>query len=511
MTSEKSSVVICCMAVLALAGTRHVRAEPLPSSEAGAYCQLHLENKPEGVYEWDDRDLLFVLVRIPRKDIKRPEQLESAELSATRRTLHNWLKDRAAVKRVDDCLPMGMDRVRKLCRKILPYHEYTSEWRFDGESCAFTSEEDTEHVCTTVFRKSDVLASLPAAYLNPVSESVWYDGLEKIVRRCYLRETDRTFVSDLGALDCLDAMRKSNAAFPSWDADDFAGGLNVFLDESADTWRDAVSPAKEEYASVWRSMQEYLSASDVAKGFRRDALSVIHPPSRTVVSSEPARSVSAPFEFTSTATNSVAGMNPVTNRTVGVGSDLRVLPLMSMGDRVDVETVRTDDSIITTVHTQMVVTVTRTLVRKTVSTYRGEPRFEMLFLGAGCIANEKTERLPSGVAAEKAFYGRVSNSERERLLLSALRENPGDKVLWNLYGRFCQTRNDLLGALICFRNSLRIDPEYEFAITNIANVYSDMGMRNLAVGMAAIARGVAVDAWCRSHAEAILHKEWQTE
>ncbi len=494
------------MAALTLAGARRAEAEPISSAEAGAYCRLHLENKPEGVYEWDD--LLFVQVRISRKDIRRPEQLESAELSATRRLLHKWLMDRASVKRVDDDLPLGMDRVRSLCRRLMPYHEYTSEWRFAGESCAFSGEEDLEHVCTTVFRKSDVIASLPASYLNPVAEGVWYDGLEKIVSRLYLREADRTFMADIGALDCLDAVRQTDVALPPFDDDAFPAGVSAFLDGAAATWRDADSPAKGEYESVWRGLREYLTASEQAKRLRSDALAILNPPSATVYSAAPPETLSSQYDFSFTSTNSIAGANPVTNLTLEAGSALHALPAMSLGDSVEVESVQTDDAVVTTVRTQMVVTVTRTLVRKTVSSYRGEPRFEQLFFGAGSLPNAAAERLASGVAAEKAFYGRASIDERERLLLLALRENPGDKALWNLYGRLFQTRRDLYGALICFRNALRIDPDYEFAMANIAAVYSDMGLRNLAVGMAALARGVASDAWCRKTAEAILHKGW---
>ena len=77
-------------------------------------------------------------------------------------------------------------------------------------------------------------------------------------------------------------------------------------------------------------------------------------------------------------------------------------------------------------------------------------------------------------------------------------------MLWNLYGRLLQSKKDWLGARICFRNALRLDREYQFALTNLALTYQAMGRRELAVPAAMVAYGLATDGWCKSQAEGVL-------
>ena len=166
--------------------------------------------------------------------------------------------------------------------------------------------------------------------------------------------------------------------------------------------------------------------------------------------------------------------------------------------------VRSDESIITTVETCTVVRTRKILVQRIARDYRASPKFERLFLSGGSEPNAKAARTERGKVAERAFFGACAPSERERLVLEALRENPGDKVLWNLYGRLLQNKKDWLGARICFRNALRLDREYQFALANLALTYQAMGRRELAVAAAIVAYGVATDGWCKSQSEGVL-------
>ena len=88
--------------------------------------------------------------------------------------------------------------------------------------------------------------------------------------------------------------------------------------------------------------------------------------------------------------------------------------------------------------------------------------------------------------------------------MDALGENPGDKALWNFLGRIYQDRKDWTGAAICFRNALRLDPEFDYALTNLADCHKAMGHVRLAVGTAVLARGLSTNEWCAQRAEAIL-------
>ena len=124
------------------------------------------------------------------------------------------------------------------------------------------------------------------------------------------------------------------------------------------------------------------------------------------------------------------------------------------------------------------------------------------------MENVASERTALGRAAEQKFYenGGQTLEQREKLLIDALRENPGDKVLWNLLGRMMMNRRDWHGGLICMRNALRLDRDYAFALTNLAIIYHGLGFDELAFGAAIVAMGVTEDTWCRKESEKILRE-----
>ena len=122
------------------------------------------------------------------------------------------------------------------------------------------------------------------------------------------------------------------------------------------------------------------------------------------------------------------------------------------------------------------------------------------------MENVASERTALGLAAEKQFYenGGKTFEQREKFLIDALRENPGDKVLWNLLGRMMMIRQDWHGGLVCMRNALRLDREYAFALTNVAIIYHSLGFDELAFGAAIAVMGVTDDAWCKKEAEKLI-------
>ena len=71
-------------------------------------------------------------------------------------------------------------------------------------------------------------------------------------------------------------------------------------------------------------------------------------------------------------------------------------------------------------------------------------------------------------------------------------------------GRLLQGKKDWFGARICFRNALRLDHEYQFALANLALTYQSMGRRELAVPAAMVAYGLATDGWCKTRSEGVL-------
>ena len=484
-------------------------ADEIPFAAAEAYYSLHLENEPEGVYEWPEQDLIFVQVRIPYGRNTSPDKVEAAELSATRRVLHGWLAQKAAKRRVDPILPFGMNFARSVCRQCFPLMEYTSNWSFSGDSKCFSREKGREHISATVLRCSDVLASMPEAYIEPVENEIWIEGLTRAVKKFYSAQGDLAFVWRIGALDCLDVSRTVKAKFPDIKDKGFAVSLVAYLDEANDTWRDVDSVAKSEYEQVRGEMVEYLVSSPVAVGFRDVAIRLTTPAVRESYVAGVPVSTFVTNVVVDVVTNKVDDANLVSNSFVVASSETDgAVVTIPEGDRVSVLSVRTDENVVSEVVTRTIVCTTRTVLRKTEYSYSGNPRFEQLFLSGGCIDNKVVASTVQGLSAQKIFFGTATMEERERVVLNALRENPGDKVLWNLYGRIFQSRKDWFGALVCFRNALRLDREYEFALVNLADTYWAMGRKNLAVGTAILARGVTVDSWCVKHSEAILYAKW---
>lgn len=222
--------------------------------------------------------------------------------------------------------------------------------------------------------------------------------------------------------------------------------------------------------------------------------------------------VSQPSESTmqtdvSTVTNTLKLACPVTNVVVTTVAKCGA-ELMTWRDQVTVRKCQTDEEVVTTVETQTVVRVVKTIRRKTMVTRSGEPRFEKLFLGGGCLANEEEPRTGRGLEAERKFFGTCAMQDREAAVMTALRENPGDKEAWNLLGKMLQKREDWLGAIVCFRNALRLDRTHEYALLNLAETYASLGKRRLSVACAFLAYGIAKNPRCVTGAEQLLKREW---
>lgn len=133
------------------------------------------------------------------------------------------------------------------------------------------------------------------------------------------------------------------------------------------------------------------------------------------------------------------------------------------------------------------------------------PRMQKLFLNCSAETNYPTARLPSGTAAIASIRdAEISIDERMKLFKTALCDSPGDKELWNFFGRVLMAKNDNLGAIICFRNALKLDARFIYPIVNLACAYKLLGKNELALGTAIVGRGLATDAWSIQELDKIL-------
>jgi len=134
-----------------------------------------------------------------------------------------------------------------------------------------------------------------------------------------------------------------------------------------------------------------------------------------------------------------------------------------------------------------------------------QPQFEDDFPGLAPLGkfSEQPQR-NSGKRALEVFKGASDWTQKWDAVLLAMRENPGDKVSWNLCGRLLHMKGDNLGGLICFRRSLALDPQYGFALANAALAYRDLNCPKIAIGYAILALGLTDEIWCREKALDVL-------
>ena len=134
------------------------------------------------------------------------------------------------------------------------------------------------------------------------------------------------------------------------------------------------------------------------------------------------------------------------------------------------------------------------------------PRMQKLFLDEQNETNFPTARLESGVRAIASLTGKnkIESDEQRRLFRVALCESPGDKELWNFYGRLLRDSGDLYGAIICFRNAHKLDSMFAYPIVNLAVTYKTLGKDRLATGLALFGCGIAEDSWSVSQLNSIL-------
>ena len=477
MTSKFQMIGTAALAAAVACGACGAEGSP---SAAAAYYQRELKDKPQGVYEWPEKGLLFVQVHVPYLT-DGSEDLDANTLLAEHRELYAWLAGKAGERKVDPELPPGLDRVRRLVRANYPTWEYTADWEYKLDGQAFSREETGKRVACAVCDRKAVEATMPKAFLDPVPDATWLAGARELVDECYAGRVNVPFMEQVGLFDCAELCGKGKAP------------MSGVVTES---------PAYREYLEVERETADYLAASDLAKSLRAAQKGLESISNRLDVAYVVPPESFATNVYRNVSTNRAVAVHAVTN--MAEVPYAGITAVMPAGGTVVARSVRSDESIITTVETCLVVRTRKVLVQRIAHDYRASARFERLFLSGGKAPNAAVARTERGKVAERAFFDACAPEERERLMLEALRENPGDKVLWNLYGRLLQGKKDWLGARICFRNALRLDHEYQFALTNLALTYQAMGRRELAESAALVAYGLATDGWCKTQSEGIL-------
>ncbi|MGN0852594.1 MAG: hypothetical protein ACI4Q3_04370 [Kiritimatiellia bacterium] len=483
MTSRPAVLVLLAGALAGpLAGAEGFLSVPAEVAACARHYRTALADRPQGVYEWKEKGVLFVQTRVSRLDADG-ESVDGLVLQARRQEIFRWLARQAAGMKKDEALPPARDWVRRQVRLFDPFWEYGEGWSGQLEGPSFSRDEGDERISCQVCGRAQVMALMPASFLASPPADVWLDGVREVVCANLLHRRNLTFLMRIGLLDVLELSRTN--------------GLDLAVGA-------ANAPAGGEFRAVRQARADYLRTSARADAFRRTRDALRRIPARTSFDYAIPSDVVSSNVVVSVTTNRAGTVSAATNVVERPAGE--IVATMPQGGRVLERRVRTDDAIVTTTETVTLVRTRKVLVQKVQSGFFADPRFEELFLGGGELPNGPSPRTERGRQAERAFSAEGLPEDRRRVVLEALRENPGDKILWNLYGRLLQAEKDEQGALICFRNALRLDATYQYALTNLAVAYRNLGKTELARAAAFAAFGVASDAWCRTHAREILTK-----
>lgn len=416
------------------------------------YYEMRLKDEPSGVYEWPEHDMLFVKSCVPTDNADALTEFGAEALAQEHGLLFAYLAKQASRQVEDTELAPGYAYMRDFVRRQEPLWEYQADW--DGE---FSGPQIVRHtadhyVSCSVYSRSEVLKTMPKAFLRATTKDVWEKGAKILVHEKYASASDRSFMWRLGVLDGLELMLDPGETLEKW-VEDYGSQDNARY---------------REFVNFAHSRDEYLANGEfprriAAEKLRRETL----PDKITFV--KDAKPLAGRDEFC---------LKAVTNQI----------------DELEFEIVETRVQSKTYAY------------HKIVTKMAVDPKFEKIFLSGGILDNSLMTRLESGIKAEKAFYAKssLSSAQRENLIIEALQKNPADFVLWNLLGRLRMNAADYQGAVICFRAALRLNIKYEFAVTNLAVAYKKAGYRSLAYSSAIAALGIAKDTWCLKEATKIL-------
>jgi len=398
-------------------------------------------------------------------------------INTAKSLLRNWAVDLTAFYRKETvALPDGVALAKDIVIRYMPDWAFRG-WQIDVDCREYPPDvEDGFYVFGMIFDRGRLVSSIPESFKRNPPDKDWCSALAHIVPGEMNSGLRDSFLSRCGALDLVSAQARESTAAAAW----------------------------LEFKAVQGKVDDFLSKGELA-GRMRTRRNKVRGPNESVVLSTAAQ----PPETKSTTevevtTNLFSCVSVVTNSVLRMQSPEEVAA-WGRADRGMVSDLvgESDEGVVVVKVTRTTVETTKHVLHKSVHRISGESRFEDLFLG---LTNDCVEAAQTGTGrnAVAVFKGKTGLAVKERSLEDALAENPGDKELWNLYGRCLAARGEPIGAVVCFRQALRLDDKYEFALANLADAYMSLGYRKLALGTAIVARGMAGSDWCVKRSEAVL-------
>ena len=437
------------------------------------FYQDEIKGRSSGVYEKDDD--LYVHVRIPHSRMSQPGQLKLKAVLEANELLKRWAIDySAAAREKAEAGSEGVKFAAKIADSFNPMWRF-NDWnvKINGREVVYREKGDL--LLGQIVSKADVVKQIPPSFTEAIPREVLFNVLPLLISS--MREKDK---------------RK------------LYGQCNAF-----DLMPDAVvsAKAKEECFWVKGEVDRYLANSDLPKSLRMKS-KMVRGPAVTVMWTPLAQNPKTEvLKSVVTITNALADTTVSTNIIVRAQTDeeRRERGVSAEGEMEEMICSSDEEEIVETT-TVTSVTTRRTIRRKVTKSTSGHPAFEEAFLSGGrTLCTESAVQKERGDYAVSVFFDNVTPMEgKERIIIETLCENPCDARLWNLYGRCLLKKEDVIGALVCFRCAVRLDTKNQYAITNLSLSYERLGCLELARGMAVLAFGIATDDWCRTVARELI-------
>lgn len=439
-----------------------------------SYYQENIKSRDTGVYENDN--VVYFQIKLPygkgdRSDYKK---LEATKLMHD--MVRSWAIEYAMQqKQAHEPLSEGMAFARRIVSKYYPQWNYGA-WLFRGKSQRVVPDSSSGfYTDGMIVEKGELVGQIPGGYYQDGSIEDLIKGMKTVVRTYTTKELRDKFLKACHVPDLLEN-------------------------------REGISEdCAKNYALVEEKIADFMGCSEFVHKIREDQHRISSPHVETRIVNEQFNPTVSKTMHASCTTNMFEHVLFKTNVQVKCQGSKSIAERGLSEDGSVSETIVTGNlGEIVNVTTQIIVSTQRIVIQRESTSTVGAPAFETIFLNGftnAAVAKSTTER---GQMATATFGGKSTAVRKKTALRDALRENPYDKTLWNLYGRFLQNSGEKMGAIICYRRALSLDPQYDYALVNLGIVYKELGFGNLAHGLALLAGGLTDNDWVRDKAIEVL-------
>ena len=462
-----NSKILIFAAIFAFAQIGVVPAQTGATPNRQLIYQNEVKNKPTGVYEIGDD--LYVNVRAKVGKATQKKRIQMKMLLSANDELKKWAINFTAAERLANKADVATGVGKAIAWLDQKYPDWRfGDWNFKANGQEFSYCEKDEYILGQVFKKADVVAAIPDSFKqsNPPVEMV-FKYLRAIMPQVKKVGEDKLLEGLLG-----------------------------------------IEPVKAETAELSKKLAAYLSDSALAKQMKVSIERL--ETARTVESwREIPNGVSCDTnECASVVTNVIKNFEKrvVVAKRPQTPDEIEKFGI-SCGGIVDEKTGEADEEEVVEVTTVTITKTVKRIRRRTTVESSSSARFEKLFLAGGDGENNMSVQTDEGAAAVKEYFAASEMSVKKRKIEAALKRNPGDKQLWNLYGRILGDEGDNMAALICYRNALKLDRFYEYALVNAALICNTLKQFEHSSAYAILALGLSDDKWCREKAEKIVKGE----